>query len=122
MRLPRFKFTIKKMLLCFAVIAVLLRFGPHLHWRIVGARSSFGDTAVRTTPLIRPSLDDNTSLVLCEVGPVSLEMPRAMAADISVHLDFLALQNESCPVFVQFPSQCTSSLPSEVDDFPRRQN
>ena len=94
MRWPRFRFSIRTLLVAVTVFAAALglsiRFGPHVFYKlfsspraVLGVVPRWDPVPIPSKPLIATKTDE--VLVKCEIGPLSFEMPETMSRSIVVH-------------------------------------
>ncbi len=126
MRCPRLSFSLRSLLIAFAVLAASLglsvHFGPCVMWKTLHSRISSGVVPIPSKPLVASSPTDD--LVTCTVGPVSFEVSEAMAKDVAVHRGiggvFLQFHDDRRSVSLELPQRADGLLQSEIEDFPEK--
>ena len=127
MRWPRLRFSLRTLLVAVFLVSALLglsiRFGPHLIWKFVQSDISAGIVPIPSQPLAAAPPKDN--LVICNVGPVSFELPAKMAESVSVHRGiggvFLRFYEDDRSLFLQLPKRYLGALlQHEIDTFPEK--
>ncbi len=125
MRFPRFRFSVRTLLIAFTVLAALLgvsiRFGPHVVWRMAYSHISTGVVPIPSRPLIAAPPDE--ILVTCRIGPVSFMLPESLACAVEVHRGiggaFLVFYDNDRHMIVQLPQPEEGALlPAEIRAFP----
>lgn len=121
MRMPRFRFSIRSLLIALtvfaAVLALSIQWGPHVAWRTLHSRVSTGVTPLPSQSLV--AIAPNEVLVACQVGPVSFELPETLSRSIQVKRGaFLQFQDNGRSILLLLPSRDLRLLQEQIVDFP----
>jgi hypothetical protein len=137
MRLPRFKFSIRTLLITVTVFGAILglsiRFGPHVVWKLFTSPRAVLRVVPHADPppipskrLVATAPDDlvlpaNDRLVRCEIGPLSFEMPEAMTRPLvervldDGHLQF---HDGTRRILLQLPQPDDQFFQGQLTSFP----
>lgn len=127
MRFPRFRFSVRALLITVtvfgAVLGLSIRFGPHVVWKLFRSPRAvlrvvphWDPAPIPSQPLVGRKPDE--VLVSCQVGPLACEMPRAMSRSVAMHL---AKGGGGYVHFVEDERSIMLFLPSAHDQFYEQQ-
>jgi hypothetical protein len=118
----RIRFSLRTLLIGFAVLcavlALSLRFGPHLYWRFAQTKIATGVVAIPTKPLVAPPPAGDS--VICRVGPFSFELPRSMSQTIDVVSGGVVFSDSQRQLRFPLPYADNRSLQNTIVGFPAK--